>query len=433
MLKETDVASPVEINSTEDPTAETASPSRGRLHTVLLSAITRIERHLALPGDDETVRRRKVVAFFAGLAGVNTALLFAVLYFAGGAPLLGWLYVLTVVVSGLTLSYLLLRPRAYYTCVLITATYVTIHPWAVGLASGGFRSGLLPMLWALVGPAGALLLIGVRPALVNAALYVVLAVVSVALDPLVAANAPDLPPSIHLTASLLSALVPGMMVLFIALFLFRQVERARLQADALLLNVLPGPVADRLRGGPVTIADSYAEVTVLFADIVDFTRRSAAADARDVVNLLNAIFSDFDELADRYGLEKIKTIGDAYMVVGGLPQPRPDHTQAVVAFAVAMLAVLKRHCAWDGTPLAVRIGIHTGPTVAGVIGRRKFIYDLWGDTVNTASRMESYGLANVIQVTPAVRDRLNGAYTFEPRGPIDVKGKGPMMTYLLRS
>ena len=419
-------------NSRDDPIVESA-PSRGGPQGALLGFIARLERHLALPGDDETLRRRKVVAFFAGLAGVNTALLFAVLYFVGGAPLLGWLYVLTVVVSGLTLSYLLWRPRAYHACVLITATYVTIHPWIVGLASGGFRSGLLPMLWALVGPAGALLLIGVRPALVNAALYIVLAVVSVALDPLVAANAPDLPQAIYLTASLLSALVPGMMVLFIALFLFHQVERARLQADALLRNVLPAPVADRLRAGPVTIADSYAEVTVLFADIVDFTRRSAAADARDVVNLLNAVFSDFDDLADRYGLEKIKTIGDAYMVVGGLPQPRPDHTQAVVAFAVEMLVVLKRHCAWDGMPIAVRIGIHTGPTVAGVIGRRKFIYDLWGDTVNTASRMESYGLANVIQVTPAVRDRLNGAYTFEPRGPIDVKGKGPMMTYLLRS
>ncbi len=429
MLKEPDVASPVEI---KDPIIETAGPSRGRLKAALLDFIARLECHLALPGDDETLRKRKLVAFFAGLAGVNTALLFAGLYFAGGAPLLGWLYVLTVVVSGFTLSYLLLRPRAYYACVFITATYVTIHPWAVGLASGGLGSGLLPMLWALVGPAGALLLLGVRPALINAALYVVLGVVSVALDPLVAANAPDLPQSIRLTASLISALVPGMMVLFIALFLFRQVERARLQADTLLLNVLPGPVADRLRGGPVTIADSYAEVTVLFADIVDFTRRSAAADARDVVNLLNAIFSDFDELADRYGLEKIKTIGDAYMVVGGLPQPRPDHTEAVVAFAVAMLDALKRHCAWDGTAVGVRIGIHTGPTVAGVIGRRKFIYDLWGDTVNTASRMESYGLENVIQVTAAVRDKLNGAYTFEPRGPIDIKGKGSMMTYLLK-
>jgi class 3 adenylate cyclase len=223
-----------------------------------------------------------------------------------------------------------------------------------------------------------------------------------------------------------------MMVLFISLFLFRQVERARLQADTLLLNVLPGPVADRLRAGPVTIADSYAEVTVLFADIVDFTRRSAAADARDVVNLLNAIFSDFDELADRYGLEKIKTIGDAYMVVGGLPQPRPDHTEAVVAFAVAMLDTLQRHCAWDGTAVGVRVGIHTGPTVAGVIGRRKFIYDLWGDTVNTASRMEAYGLENVIQVTAAVRDKLNGQYNFTPRGPIDIKGKGPMTTYILK-
>ncbi len=398
----------------------------------LVSHLARLEAHLALPGDDETLRRRKVVAFFAGLAGVTTALLFAVLYFAGGAPLVGWLYVMTVILTTITLSYLLLRPRAYYTCVLITTLYVTVHPWVVGLASGGFQSGLLPMLWALVGPAGGLLLIGIRPALINAALYVLMAVVSVALDPWAAANAPALPQGIRLTLSLLSALVPGMMVLFISLFLFHQVERARRQADDLLLNVLPQPIADQLKHNPATIADAHAEVTVLFADIVEFTRMSAAADPGDVVELLNAIFSDFDELADRHGLEKIKTIGDAYMVAGGLTQPHSDHTAAVVAFAVEMLEVIKRHCGPDGAAIGLRVGIHTGPIVAGVIGRRRFIYDLWGDTVNTASRMESFGLTNVIQVTPEVMARLDGRYAFEPRGPIEVKGKGLMTTYLLR-
>ena len=397
---------------------------------------TAVERRLALPGDDETLRRRKVVAFFAGLAGALTAALFAALYWAGGATLLAWLYILTFVVSGATLTFLLLRPRAYTWCVLITTVYVTIHPWIVGLLSGGFRSGLLPMLWALVGPSGCLLFIGVRPALAHAALYVVMALVSVVLDPWAIARAavhtPDLPQNLRLTLSAISALVPGMMVLFTSLFLFRQVERARQQADRLLLNVLPAPIADQLKHNPTTIADSHDEVTVLFADIVGFTRMSAHAAAYDVVTLLNAIFSDFDELADRYGLEKIKTIGDAYMVVGGLTQPRPDHVAVVVAFAIDMLAVIGRHCGPNGDPIGLRIGIHTGPIVAGVIGRRRLIYDLWGDTVNTASRMESYGLENRIQVTAAVVARLNGDYRFEPRGPIDIKGKGLMTTYILQ-
>ncbi len=397
-----------------------------------MNLISFVERQLALPGDDDTLRKRKVAAFFAGLMGISMALLFAVLYFIGGAPLLGWLFLLTVVWTSIALGALILRPRFYTAAVLLTALYVTIHPWVVVIASGGYRSGLLPMLWALVGPGAAVVLIGLRPAFFNVILYVTLAIVTALLDPWAAARAPDLPEWIRLTIGLISAIVPGLMVIFISLFLFRQVERSRHQADTLLRNILPSAVADRLKTDSTVIAESFTEVTVLFADIVGFTMLSSAADPQDVVGLLNAIFTDFDRLADKHGLEKIKTIGDAYMVVGGLPQPRPDHTEAVVAFAVEMLAVLKRHCAWDGTPIAVRIGIHTGPTVAGVIGRRKFIYDLWGDTVNTASRMESYGLENVIQVTPAVRDRLNGAYTFEPRGPIDVKGKGPMMTYLLK-
>ena len=282
---------------------------------------------------------------------------------------------------------------------------------------------------------GGLLFIGVRRGLLEGAIYVVMAGVAALLGPLVAPLGPALPQSVRLFAGLLSALVPASMVILISLFLFRQEERARRQADALLLNVLPRPIADQLKLSPETIAQGYDEVTVLFADIVGFTHMSAAADPRAVVELLNAVFSAFDDLADHYRLEKIKTVGDAYMVVGGLPQPRADHAEAVADFAIDMLKVVKRFRAWNGDEICLRVGIHSGPTVAGVIGRRKFIYDLWGDTVNTASRMESYGLENTIQVTPEVMARLDGSaggrYRFEPRGPIEVKGKGLMMTYLL--
>ena len=394
-----------------------------------------LQQHLALPGDDESLRLRKVTAFLAGIAGASTAALFAAIYFATGAPLLGRLYIVTVAVTAVTLGTLWARPRAWFGCVLATTIYVTIHPWVVVLASGGYQSGLLPMAWALIGVSGSLLFIGIRPALLNGAIYVVMACVAALLDPLVAPLGPVLPQSVRLFAGLLSALVPASMVILISLFLFRQEERARRQADALLLNVLPRPIADQLKLSPETIAQGYDEVTVLFADIVGFTHMSAAADPRAVVELLNAVFSAFDDLADHYRLEKIKTVGDAYMVVGGLPQPRADHAEAVADFAIDMLKVVKRFRAWNGDEICLRVGIHSGPTVAGVIGRRKFIYDLWGDTVNTASRMESYGLENTIQVTPEVMARLDGSaggrYRFEPRGPIEVKGKGLMMTYLL--
>jgi adenylate cyclase len=215
------------------------------------------------------------------------------------------------------------------------------------------------------------------------------------------------------------------------LFLFRQLDNARRRADDLLLNILPAPITERLKAAPVTIADGFDEATVLFADIVDFTTMSAKADPIEVVGKLNEVFSEFDELAQSHGLEKIKTIGDAYMVAAGLPDHRPDHVEAMVDFARVMLAAANRHTSWSGESIRLRVGINTGPVVAGVIGRHKFIYDLWGDAVNVASRMESNGLANQIQVTQAVRDRLDGRYTFEPRGPVEIKGKGLMMTYIL--
>jgi class 3 adenylate cyclase len=203
------------------------------------------------------------------------------------------------------------------------------------------------------------------------------------------------------------------------------------RSERLLLNVLPGPIADRLKQGEEVIADDFPEVTVLFADLVDFTRRSRETTPERVVQVLDDLFSALDTLAERYQLEKIKTVGDAYMVVGGLPEPRPDHAQAVADMALAVREEVARHLDPAGEPLAVRIGIDTGPVVAGVIGRRKFSYDLWGDTVNTASRMESNGVPGCIQVTERTYRRLRDGFRLERRGPIQVKGKGEMTTWFL--
>jgi class 3 adenylate cyclase len=172
-------------------------------------------------------------------------------------------------------------------------------------------------------------------------------------------------------------------------------------------------------------------VTVVFADVVDFTAFTERTPPERVVGILDEIFTAFDRLAERLGLEKIKTIGDAYMVVAGLPDPRPDHVEAGAEMALAMRDEITRIGTLLGLELAIRIGIQSGPVIAGVIGRRKFIYDLWGDTVNTASRMESTGVSGQIQVTQAVFDRLRGAYALEARGEIEIKGKGRLRTYFL--
>jgi class 3 adenylate cyclase len=195
--------------------------------------------------------------------------------------------------------------------------------------------------------------------------------------------------------------------------------------------VLPASIAARLKQTQGVIADGFPDVTVLFADIVNFTPLSEGITPEGVVQLLDELFSGFDQLAQRHGLEKIKTIGDAYMVVGGLPDSRPDHAEAVAEMALAMREEVARRVGPTGRPLQVRIGIDTGPVVAGVIGRSKFSYDLWGDTVNTASRMESQGLPGCIQVTERTYQRLRNRYRFQQRGPIQVRGKTAMVTYLL--
>jgi PAS domain S-box-containing protein len=208
---------------------------------------------------------------------------------------------------------------------------------------------------------------------------------------------------------------------------------ARKRAELLLLNILPQPIAERLKRGQRTLAESFEDVTVLFADLVDFTKFSAQTSPTELVELLNVIFSKFDRLAEQHGIEKIKTIGDAYMVVAGLPTPRPDTAGAIAQMALDMQDSIAQLNTELGKTFRLRIGIHSGPVVAGVIGIRKFSYDLWGDTVNIASRMESQGLPGSIQVSATTYERLRDRYLFEERSPIQVKGKGEMITYLLIS
>jgi class 3 adenylate cyclase len=215
-----------------------------------------------------------------------------------------------------------------------------------------------------------------------------------------------------------------------------ELAAAQAQSERLLLNILPSPIAERLKNTPETtqphIADGFGDVTVLFADIVGFTDISARTSPQELVALLNQIFSRFDRLAEHHGLEKIKTIGDAYMVVGGLPHPCDHHAVSIANMAIDMQTAIAQFNQDTGEAFSIRIGMNTGAVVAGVIGLRKFIYDLWGDTVNIASRMESHGVAGGIQVTEATYKRLTDTHYFESRGVIQVKGRGEMATYWLK-
>jgi class 3 adenylate cyclase len=208
-------------------------------------------------------------------------------------------------------------------------------------------------------------------------------------------------------------------------------ELEKEKSERLLLNILPEPIAERLKQGERTIAERHAEVTVLFADIVNFTVLASNTEPETLVALLNDLFSRFDRLAEFHGVEKIKTIGDCYLAVGGLPVAHPDHAEKVAHLALEMLAVVAQINTEHGTQLEVRVGLNSGPVIAGVIGRRKFTYDLWGEAVNLASRIQSSGLPNHVNVSAGTHDRLRGRFTFVERGSITCKGVGEVRTYIL--
>lgn len=211
----------------------------------------------------------------------------------------------------------------------------------------------------------------------------------------------------------------------------RRLEQEQERSERLLLNVLPSSIAQRLKEGEEHIAEHFPECTVMFSDLVGFSRLANRIPPAELVQVLNTIFSAFDQLADRHGLEKIKTIGDAYMVVGGVPRPRADHAESVVEMALDMQDTMRTMHAHTGHLLQMRIGIHTGPVVAGIIGTRKFSYDLWGETVNIASRLESSGRPGAIQVSATTAGRLQQKYQFASAGAIDAKGIGLVPAYLL--
>ena len=256
--------------------------------------------------------------------------------------------------------------------------------------------------------------------------------VSLGLAEVVRPDGAELPGGFVHTFDVLNIVAVSFVAMLLLVTFARGRDAAQERVEALLLNILPDEVAERLQRDPSTIADHFDQVSILFADVVDFTPMASRLDPREVVGLLDRLFTSFDELVDRYDVEKIKTIGDCYMVAAGVPRHRADHAQALADLALEM-----RECARTCLPesstydLRLRIGISSGPVVAGVIGRRRFLYDLWGDTVNMASRMESHGTPDTIQITRSTWELLTGDFVTESRGLIEVKGKGEVETWIL--
>jgi adenylate cyclase len=378
---------------------------------------------------DERFRRRLLVG--VTLVILPVAFLWGCLYWAIGehaVALTPWGYAAGSAISLVVFA----RTRNFAFMRTAQLLLILLGPLLGTIMLGGLRESSAVILWSLFAPLGALAFDRPNRAWAWFAAFVATVLLALGLSEVVRPDGADLPEGFVRTFDVLNIVVVSSVAMFLLVTFARGREAAQARVEALLLNVLPEEVAQRLQSDPHSIADHFDDVSILFADVAGFTPLASRLDAREVVGLLDRLFTSFDELVDRYEVEKIKTIGDCYMVAAGVPTQRPDHAQALATLALEMRECAKR-CLPDpdGRDLRLRIGISSGPVVAGVIGRRRFLYDLWGDTVNMASRMESHGTPDEIQITRSTWELLDDGFVTEPLGLVDVKGKGAIETWRL--
>ena len=380
------------------------------------------------PTDDDDLRLRKRVLVIAGYILVIGPLQLPVL--AQGLPL-SWLVAATMPLVGAINLVVLARTRRFRRYVHVLILTVLLFPAFIEISLGGLGGASAAVVFAFLGPVFALLGLGPRSATAWFVAFLAVVIGVVALDPLISSRIAPQPYPLRLVWYVANLCVP----LGITFVLLRYTDVRRRKAEArsqeLLTNAIPSAIATRLQHGEERIAESYPETTVLFADLAGFTPWARRTDPAYVVDFLDRLFSRFDELATEHGVEKIKTIGDAYMAVAGAIEARADHASAAVRLAGDMLAGLKDVRGDLDAPVELRIGLASGPVVGGVIGRQRILFDLWGDTVNTASRMQSSGVPGRIHLAQSTRDLLPHGYEFEERETVEVKGLGPMTTSLL--
>jgi guanylate cyclase len=404
------------------------------------AAAGRLTARLALvgadPHDDEDLRARKALLVLISVLILPVAALWGALYLAFGSPV----GVVPLVYFGILLGALAMYSRTANFPWLLRVSQVAIllAPTLSMIPLGGFLDAGGVGLWGILAPLGALVFSEVKSAARWYVAYVVVFLGSGLAGEIIGPIWTPLPVWFTSTMLALNIAVGGTIV-FTLLAVFASQRRDALAAlrqeqeksENLLLNILPRSIADKLKAETQPIADHFGSASILFADVADFTPWSERLPPAEVVGYLDRLFSCFDELAERYRLEKIKTIGDCYMVAAGVPIPRPDHARALALMALDMLATMRSDEGVAHLGHELRVGINSGPVVAGVIGRKRFLYDLWGDAVNTASRMESHGTPGRIQITRATYELLADEFECEPRGTIAVKGKGEVEAWYL--
>jgi adenylate cyclase len=378
--------------------------------------------------DSSELRFRKRLLVGIALLILPIAFLWGYLYWAVGeqaVALTPWGYVAGSIISLVVFA----RNRNFV--FLRTAQFVLIllAPALGMIMLGGLDDSSSVMLWSLLAPLGAVAFDRPARAWPWFAAFVSAIVLALVLSEVVRPDGANLPRGFVQTFDVLNIVGVSLVAIMLLVTFAQGRESAQARVEALLLNILPEEIAQRLQAEPNAIADHFEDASILFADVVDFTPLASRLDAREVVGMLDRLFTTFDELVDRYEVEKIKTIGDCYMVAAGVPRPRPDHAHALAGLALEMKD-RARTCI-PGSDLRLRIGISSGPVVAGVIGRRRFLYDLWGDTVNMASRMESHGRSDEIQITRPTWELLHDEFVTEQIGLVDVKGKGQVETWRL--
>jgi guanylate cyclase len=407
------------------------------LATLASGAVGRAARIGADPADDDELRQRKALLVLVSILILPISLVWGTLYllFASLAGLTAFMYFVISVGSLLVFA----RTRSFPFLLNVQMAAILVAPNVGGqLLVGGFAASGAVGLWGIMAPLGALVFLPVRKAIPWCVAFLVVFAASGLIGELFIPDGP-LPGWFTTTMLALNVLVTAGVV-FTLLGLFASQRNAALSAlqteqnrsEGLLLNILPGPIAQRLKGRLQTIADYFPSASILFADVADFTPLAERLEPDEVVGILDRLFGRFDALVEEHGLEKIKTIGDCYMVAAGVPNPRPDHARAAALLALDMRYVTATASkALGQSGLELRIGINSGPVVAGVIGMKRFQYDLWGDAVNTASRMETQGEPGKIQITRATYEQLNGEFVCRPRGSVSIKGKGEMQTWYL--
>ncbi|HYG71926.1 MAG TPA: adenylate/guanylate cyclase domain-containing protein [Actinomycetota bacterium] len=385
------------------------------------------------PLDDEESAGRKRLLVLVALLILPVATAWGVIYLAFGSAvgILPFLYVTASVGSLVVFS----RTHRFEVLLDVQLLDILVMPTLGQMFTGGFLPSGVVGVWAILAPLGALAFLEVSRAIAWFVAFVVVFLVTGILGEVLFADA-DLPRWFTSMMLALNVVVAGG-VAFTLLATFAKQRNAaetavrveQQRSELLLLNILPGPIADRLKTDGRMIADHFDAASIVFADVVDFTPLAQGLAPTEVVGVLDRLFTRFDVLVEKHGLEKIKTIGDCYMAASGVPEPNPDHARRAALLALDMREAIATAPVAGGLGLQLRIGINSGPVVAGVIGSKRFLYDLWGDAVNTASRMESHGSPGEIQITRATFDLLKDEFVCTPRGTVDVKGKGAMETW----